>query len=445
MRRNADPLDEPQRDPWFNPYLSPAGSVRAHEVVAPVVSAVEKHERKRALRSQDKHTFFQVLIPLVTNLMHHYLIGSPGKGIPVPLSKKALGKKGNRYQPFTFPRSFPKMLNALSELGFAKVTIGKFSGFLGKSKLTTVEAGAKLIELINEHKVTLEDLGGGDGGEIIILKRPKRGHWDEGERIDYKETETTQRLRYELRAINAWLAKADISFDAAVTVRPVNVQARQLRRQFTLGRFDRGGRLFGGFWENLPKPARLRGIRIDGDPVMGLDYSQTNPLLAYHLAEAEPPPEDAYTLPGLEKCREGVKKIFNAMLFKHPVVKFPKGARALFPRRVKCEDVTEAILLRHPMLKGVLSSPETGHRLQFLESEIMMAVLSECHQKRNIVALPVFDCVVVKASVEGIVREIMRREFKAVAGLDVTVKRELPLLGSLQLNDAGEIDPSSGL
>jgi hypothetical protein len=162
--------------------------------------------------------------------------------------------------------------------------------------------------------------------------------------------------------------------------------------------------------------------------VIGLDYSQLNPLLAYHVAEAEPPPGDAYILPGLKKYREGVKKVLNAMLFKHPVVKFPKGARALFPRRVKCEDVTEAILKRHPMLRGVLSSPDNGHQLQFLESEIMMRVLRQC-QKRNVVALPVFDCVVVKASAEDAVTKIMCREFKAVAGLEVTVKRELSSSG----------------
>jgi hypothetical protein len=316
MQRDTAGLNEPQRDLWFNPHLSPRNE-RAHEVVVPVVHAVEHYERKRALRSQDKLTFFQVLIPLVTNLMHHYLIGSPGQGIPVPRSKKALGKGVNRYQP-SFPRSFPQMLDALRDLGFAKETKGKFSGFPGQSKRTTVRAGPKLIELIKKHNVTLEDLEG-EGQEIIILSRPKRGHWDEGERIDYEDTETTRRFRRELQSINAWLAKAHIGFDANASNRAVNVHARQLRRQFTLGRFDRGGRLFGGFWENLPKPVRLKGIRIDGERVIGLDYSQLNPLLAYHLAEAEPPPEDAYTLSGLENCRDGVKKVFNAMLFKHPL------------------------------------------------------------------------------------------------------------------------------
>jgi hypothetical protein len=362
---------------------------------------------------------------LVANLIHHYLIGSPGDGIAVPRSHKELAGKHarNRYEPFAFPRSFPKMLDALSALGFAKITLGKYSGFPGQSKRTTVRAGPKLIELIEKHKVTLEDLSGRYDEEVIILSRPRRDYWDEGERIDYKDTATTERFRKELRAINEWLDNADISFDADVFKKRVNVRARQLRRQFTLGRFDRGGRLFGGFWENLPKAVRRESIRIDGEAVVGLDYSALNPVLAYHVAEADPPPGDAYTLPGLEKYRDGVKKMFNAMLFKNPVTKFPKKTKALFPRNVKCSEVTDAILQRHPNLKGVLSWEETGHELQFMESEIMMAVLRKCRE-RNIVALPVFDCVVVKASAEKTVKEIMLREFKAATGLDIEVKRE---------------------
>ena len=344
----------------------------------------------------------------------------------------ALGGKGNRYQPFSFPRSFPKMLDALCALGFAKQTIGDPDKF----RRTTVKAGAKLIELINEHKVTLEDLSTGRAEEIIILKRPKRGYGDEGARVDYHDTATTHRLRNELREINSWLAKADIQFDATTYDRPVDVQARRLRRHFTLGRFDRGGRLFGGFWENLPKPVRLLGIRIDGEHVVSLDYSQLNPTLAYHLANAVPPPGDAYTLPGLEGYRESVKIVLNAM-FNHPTRKFPKGTRKLFPRKIQFKDLSSAILLRHPKLKVILAGVETGHELQFLESQIMMAVLRSC-LKSNIVALPVFDSVVVKASAEAPVREIMRREFKAVTGLNVTVKRELSGV-------AEEIDPSSGL
>jgi hypothetical protein len=63
--------------------------------------------------------------------------------------------------------------------------------------------------------VGLEDLQlVGTTEEIISLKQPKRGHFDEGQRIDYKDTPTTRRYRDELRSINEWLATADIQFDA---------------------------------------------------------------------------------------------------------------------------------------------------------------------------------------------------------------------------------------
>lgn len=112
------------------------------------------------------------------------------------------------------------------------------------------------------------------------------------------------------------------------------------------------------------------------------------------------------------------------MLFDHSRrTKFPKGARKLFPRRVKVADVTAAIFERHPMLKGTLSAAGIGHTLMFLESKIMMGVLRRC-QKKGIIALPVFDCVVVRASAAGKVKTIMEKEFKSVAGLDVEVHEE---------------------
>jgi hypothetical protein len=200
-----DDSSEPQRDLWFNPHLGPCG-ISAHNVIDVPVLAVKAYKRKRALRGKNLDTLYATVIALLANLIYHYLIGSPGQGIPVPRSKKALGQKDNRYQP-SFPRSFPRMLDDLCELGFATETKGKFSGFPGQSRRTTVRAGPKLIALIKEHQVTLEDLEEGAGQEIIVLSRAKHGQWDEGARIDYPDTERTRRFREELRSINSWLAK----------------------------------------------------------------------------------------------------------------------------------------------------------------------------------------------------------------------------------------------
>lgn len=78
-------------------------------------------------------------------------------------------------------------------------------------------------------------------------------------------------------------------------------------------------------------------------------------------------------------------------------------------------------MARHPQLKGCFSWPRTGHRLQFLESEIMMRILRGC-KSEGIVALPVFDCVVVKTAMSFPAQVIMKREFKAETGLDAEVR-----------------------
>jgi hypothetical protein len=414
-------------------------------VAATVADAVEHHGAKRALKPQEREKLDDVLARVVANLVHHYLTGDSG-GVVVSRSKKVLGAKPTRYQPLPLPETFPKWLDALDALGFARQRKGVVANWPEKAKRTTIRSAAKLIRLIQENNISFADIRDEGLTEIIILSRSKLNYWDDDpyfRRMDYKDDATTRRYRSELQATNAWLANADIQFDASVYDRRVDVYARRLYRRFTQGRFDSGGRLFGGFWQSLPNKSkrfpysvRLRGLRIDGEPVTGLDYSQLNPILCHSVADAEPPLGDAYTIPGLEQYRDGVKRVFNAMLFHHPVIKFPKRTpkeieegTTFFPKGIKCGGVVAMILHYHPNLKSVLSGGNIGHHLQLLESQIMMRVLRRCHQS-NIVALPVFDAVVVKASAEAPVREIMLQEFKAVSGLNITVKRELPVPGA---------------
>ena len=51
-------------------------------------------------------------------------------------------------------------------------------------------------------------------------------------------------------------------------------QDRSLRRIFTKGCFDHGGRLFGGFWQELSKTARFDGLVINDEDIVELDYGQ---------------------------------------------------------------------------------------------------------------------------------------------------------------------------
>jgi hypothetical protein len=118
-----DTPTKPKRDAWFNPHLVPF-TRRAHEVIGVPLLAVKAHRRKRAMSGHALDVLYKVMIPLLANLICHYLNGDPGQGVAVPLSKRDLGKKTNRYEPLSFPRSFPKMLKTLSELGYAHVIKG---------------------------------------------------------------------------------------------------------------------------------------------------------------------------------------------------------------------------------------------------------------------------------------------------------------------------------
>src|SRR6266498_364595 len=131
-----------------------------------------------------------------------------------------------------------------------------------------------------------------------------------------------------MRAINAWLAAADLWFDhSACPELKVDVSERRLRRVFTREQFDSGGRLFGGFWQPLRKPQRRSGVRINGEQISVLDYSQMSPMIAYGLTNTAPPMRDVYRVRGYEDeaLRPGMKKFFNAMLFSlRPITRMPK-------------------------------------------------------------------------------------------------------------------------
>jgi len=418
-RKKKNAVQERDNDPWFNPYRHPASENGWHLVSAALDDLERYEQRKRARKKKDRHWLWEVLPALVSDLAYHYLDDCPGTGLVVPRAKSVLGKV-SRYHAPIFTRTFPNLLDALQDLDYLQQKTGVYSAQRGKSKRTTIRAGGKLVELIKRHEITFADLRAAEADEVVVLKRAKTGYWDAGARIEYVDTPTTRRLRAEVEEINSWLKKADIAFEPKAHDRLVDLRARRLYRYFA-GNFKSGGRLFRGFWQNLPKPARLLGLRIQGELVMELDYSQLNPMLAYAKVGCPPPSGDAYILPGLEQHREGVKRVFNALLFdKGPRNSFPEGVNVLFPKRTKIGDVVASIRKKHPMLGSILSTG-AGFHLMFLESEIMMRVLEKL-QSRAIVGLPVFDAVIVKASEAETATAVMEEQFKKATGMEIEVR-----------------------
>jgi hypothetical protein len=257
--------------------------------------------------------------------------------------------------------------------------------------------------------------------------------------VDYPETEETTALREEVRRINRTLASANLGYLGSDP--DVDLTDRELRRYFTTSdpqqiQFSRCGRFFGGFWQRMNKEDR-RQLRINGEPVVEVDFSAAFAHIAFAQVGASPPTEsDVYAIPGLEGLpRRLVKAALNTFLFD------TSNRRRTWPEDYNKEEwadagtgevfegfpdgftptrVRKAMLAHYPALREVMGSG-IGHHLMYLESEIMRRCLTEFHE-RGITGLPLHDALVVAQSEAPRVKALMEAMAIEVIGVRVPAK-----------------------
>lgn len=340
-----------------------------------------------------------------------------------------------------------------------------------RGEVSSISPSSKFAREVEERGISLADFGRSTAEEVIILTRTSREPlhlWQSNssssafrERVNYRDTAETDRYRAEVRQINAGLRAADIGFlDDGFGI--VDVADRRLRRHFITRdddepRFDKAGRLFGGFWLKL-QSSRRRGLRIEGEPVADLDYSAMFTRLAYARLGATPPAGDLYDIPELRGYRSGVKMAMNCSLFDKgkrrrnwpeemgvgvgddEAARLPGSRAGEFEARLPegwtVKRTRAAILNRHPDLKAAWGN-QLGYDLMFTESRILIAVLLEL-LFRKIIALPMHDGLLVAASKAEVVAEVMKATAQEITGIDMPVARkDVPLTSSKGVLELG--------
>ena len=289
------------------------------------------------------------------------------------------------------------------------------------------DKGCHVVPAVTPVQVTAqpEHCALSDAQEVIILEQAADRQDGESGFQAYEDTDLTRRYRAEMERINVFLEHAALDLDQSVLNenKQANINERRLRRIFTQGQFDSGGRLFGGFWQSLSKQERLEGLRINGDGVACLDYAQMGLRIAYGLQNATPPADDGYRLPGLEGSREAIKKLLNTVLLANkPLAGLPKGIMALLPKGISLHAVMDLLTLVHTQLQPLFFTG-IGHRIQYISSQILVDVLLHAREE-DMVALPVGHTLIVA---EGDVEQaegLMRQVFVTHAGLPAIVTRE---------------------
>lgn len=407
-------------DQPFVPHYA-AKTDKLQRLIDLIVGLVEVHEaqhqpRRKRRQPAAQAVFVNNVAVVVCGLVNHHLSDSAGS---LYISRNdAVLRRRCRYRAHNYGRSFTAVVDALDALGFLVLDLVPPGTHRFKRKRSTIRPEQRLIHEIETYGITMEDLRctkSSSGVETIVLKSAKDStdYWDEAERIDYTDTTETEVLRREMAVINQWLAEGDIR----CTDPTINAADRHLRRIFTQGRFDRGGRMFGGFWDSMSKAARFSTIRIYNERVVELDFSSMGPRQLYAWAGLPTPADDLYDIVGFHRHREGVKKVFASMVFKGTRPdkhKFPKETRSLFGGSHRCEDVVKAIEQKHEAIAGMFFSGK-GHQVQFEESCILIEILLRL-RAAGIIALPIHDALLVAASMAAETEEVMLDVFKATTG-----------------------------
>ena len=223
--------------------------------------------------------------------------------------------------------------------------------------------------------------------------------------------------------INQWIKEADLNYLMPINSETdVDLSERRLRRYFTRGSFESGGRLFGVFWQELNKKQR-KNIIIDDEEAVSLDYSQMGPRILYGLCGIRPTTQDCYRIPNYDRYRNGIKKVFNAMTFADKQMKrFPKGVKQMFKEDIRFQEVSDAIQryhsgIAHKLYVGI------GHYLQYLESQILIKVLLGL-KDLGIHTLPIHDAVLLGKAWLYMSRQLMELVFQDMTNVESWVQIE---------------------
>lgn len=198
-----------------------------------------------------------------------------------------------------------------------------------------------------------------------------------------------------------------------------------LRRIFNDGTFEHGGRLYGAWYQHVPKRLRRR-IEIDEIRTVELDFSGMAVRMLYHQAGIDYL-DDPYSLPELEAFaeargqprdhyRDSVKTLVQAMLNNdnYGVRAEMAKVETKFPPQFTRTRLRDMILIRHEAIQAHFGSG-VGKRLQRLDSDIALDVIGGLMEK-GILCLPIHDSFIVVESHKAELLSGMTRSYQERLG-----------------------------
>lgn len=359
-------------------------------------------------------------------------------------------------------------VDELGRLGLIEEIRSKPGAHLTHGMQSRMRASDRLVEILAGQPI--EHLG---SGCPLVLKDK------DGTRIDYEDTPETRRLTREIGGLNRYLNS--FSVDVSASASPDDwertahhVRARKVRdgvetwacarvtpqvdvyRVFSRGGFRQGGRIYGGFWEGLPKDRRL-DLMINGEVVIEEDFASLHPRLLYALrGERMPANFDCYALPHYERW---VGKLALNIAINAATLNAAAGALMEKARQKKADGspvwpygwaetrrIIDKVIAHNPAIAGYIGS-DAGVSLMAIDARMALDVLKAC-EKAHLPALPVHDSFLApegrKAELKGIMNDVLEGALDRISPTTLRGSRKDSMGETIQMiryREPGPVEP----
>lgn len=294
--------------------------------------------------------------------------------------------------------------NEMTAGGLLQVEPGYFDSERPEhSKLTLIRIMPRLVDLVREAGVQIADLICAPRVTTVLRADRASVMLDAVERQDQI-----------VRRYNEWIGRFRLHLPDGWTSARVH-----LVRLFK-GDWGMGGRMYGGFWIDMPRADRA-SLQIDGEATCELDFKSLHPRMLYASAGLNLD-FDPYVIPGFEKVsRETGKKVFNSLLNgKTGKLSAKSECRKAFPTTTAMDAFAKAMIERLQPISHHFGTAAWGW-LQKDDSELALTVMDRC-MLQDIPVYPIHDGFLVKGDDRDKVQRSMSSVYQERYGFDPLIE-----------------------
>ena len=378
----------------------------------------ELYEQTGVLKDRCKEKYQKTMNRLLTNLYK-----SDGEPIIYLRHQDNYSRGTFYYNEKLSYRIIKKCIDALEKFDLIQQGVG---ALIHDAKYSYFQATDKLQDIFNGLNVKNSNISY-ELKRTVYLREEKQTQGESGKYlpVDYTKTHNS-RLNKLMVKYNSFIKGFDISWEATREARllhkclnwkdePDLIEKRSLYCIFN-GNMSNGGRMYGGFWINMPKVLRPF-LRIQGEALTDIDFNACHIQILYKGIK-ESIPKNPYVYTKETDRRDVAKKLLLTTLnykkkkgrsigqIRRGVIAASKVQKEFYVEYETAKEILLELEELHTQIKEYFYTG-VGLRLQKEEAGYMRKIMKAC-MKKKILILPCHDGCSVKISQADTVEEIFR-------------------------------------